>query len=65
MPHMGGYMDYSRKPHPKVAASSAAGAATILLVFILDSYGVHIPPGVAAAITVLLSSAAGYMKASS
>ncbi len=51
------------RPHPKVAASGTAGAATIVLVWVLGQAGVSVPPEVAAAVTTLLSFAAGYLKA--
>lgn len=55
-------MDGSRKPHPKVAAGGAAGAASIVLVWALAQAGVEIPPEVASALTTLLSFGAAYMK---
>lgn len=49
--------------HPKVAASSLAGAVTILLVFAADKFGLEVPAEVASAITVVLSFIAGYLRA--
>jgi hypothetical protein len=51
------------KLHPKVAAGSTAGAASILLVWVLAQAGVDMPDHVAQAVTVLLSALAGYLKA--
>jgi hypothetical protein len=47
---------------PKVQAGAAAGAASVVLVWVLGLLGVDTPPEVASAITVLLSVAAGYLK---
>lgn len=55
-------MDSSRKPHPKVAAGGIAGAASILIVFVLGQVGVDVPAEVASAITVLISGVAAYVK---
>lgn len=51
------------KPHPKVAAGTTAGAASIVLVWLLGQAGVSVPPEVASAITTLLAFAGGYLKA--
>ena len=48
--------------NPKVQAAGWAGAATIVLVWALGQAGVEIPPEVASAVTVLLSTVAGYLK---
>lgn len=48
--------------NPKVAAGGAAGAVTIVLVWIAGELGLEIPGEVAAAITVLISTAAGWLK---
>lgn len=55
-------MEPSRRVHPKVKAGGAAGALSIVLVWALGEAGVSVPPEVASALTVLLSSAAGYLK---
>ena len=48
-------------PTAKVASSGAAGAFVLIFVWVLDDYfGVQLPPEVAAALTTLLSFAAGY-----
>ena len=48
-------------PTAKVTSGGAAGAFVLLLVWALDDYaGVTMPPEVAAALTTLLSFAAGY-----
>jgi biotin transporter BioY len=48
--------------HPKVAAGGAAGAASIIIVFVLAALGLPVPPEVASAITTLLTFEAGYLK---
>jgi putative flippase GtrA len=48
--------------NPKVAAGGAAGAVTVILVFVLSQAGVELPPEVSSAVTVLLSTLAGYFK---
>jgi hypothetical protein len=50
----------SAVPRPKVAAAGIAGAATTILIFILERLGVEVPADVAAAITALLAFVAGY-----
>lgn len=52
----------SNKPTPKVAAAGTAGAATIVLVYIVGLLGLDVPPEVASAVTALLSFGAGYLK---
>jgi hypothetical protein len=54
---MAGYV-----PTAKVTAGAAAGAATILLVWIAGLLGLGVPPEAAAAVTVLLTAGAGYLK---
>jgi hypothetical protein len=51
-----------RLPAPKVVAGTVAGAATVLLVWLAGLLGLAVPPEVAAAVTVLLSGAAGYLR---
>jgi hypothetical protein len=53
-----------RKPpvHPKVAATGAVGALTVMAVFIASEFGLVIPPDVAAALAILTGVAAGYLK---
>lgn len=50
------------RPAAKVVASAVAGAATVMLVWIVGLFQLEVPPEVAAAATVLLSSAAGYLR---
>ena len=51
----------SALPVRKVAAGGAAGAVTTIIVWILSAaFKIDIPPEIAAAITVVLSFAAGY-----
>lgn len=49
--------------HPKVAAGGAAGAVTVVLVWVAEMFGLEVPAEVASAVTVLISTAAGYLKA--
>ena len=49
--------------HPKVAASSITGAASIVLVYLAGLFGLEVPAEVASAFTVLLAGLAGYFKA--
>ena len=49
--------------NPKVQAGGAAGAVTILLVWVAGMFGLDVPPEAASAFTVLVSTAAGYLKA--
>ena len=52
----------SAAPTAKVTSSGAAGAFVLIVVWALDDYAdVQIPPEVAAALTTLLSFAAGYL----
>lgn len=48
--------------NPKIAASGAAGAITVLLVYLCSVAGIEIPNEVAAAITVIIAFAAGYLR---
>lgn len=48
--------------NPKVQASGAAGAVTILAVWIAGLLGLDVPPEAASAFTVLVGTAAGYLK---
>ena len=48
--------------HPKGQAAGWAGAASIVLVWILGMLDVTVPPEVASAITVLLSASAFWFK---
>lgn len=52
----------SNAPTAKVTAASAAGAFSILVVFLLGEFDVHISPEAAAAITTLLAFVGGYFK---
>lgn len=49
-------------PTSKVTAAGTAGAAALVLVWILGSFGVEVPPEVAAALTALIATAAGWLK---
>lgn len=48
--------------HPKVAATGAAGAATVILVWMLGLFNVDMPAEVAAALTTLIGTAAGWFS---
>lgn len=50
-------------PTSKVIAGGAAGAVSIVLVWVAGLFGLEVPAEVASAVTVLLSSAAAYIKA--
>ena len=50
------------KPTPKVQAAGAAGAVTTVVVFIASQLGLEIPAEVAAALTTLFATGAGYFK---
>lgn len=50
-------------PVPKVIAGTIAGAATVVIVWLLHQFaGVDLPAEVAAALTVLLTAGAAYLK---
>jgi hypothetical protein len=48
---------------PKVLAGGAAGAASVLLLYIAGLFGLNPPAEVGAAVASLLSFAAAYLKA--
>lgn len=47
---------------PKVQAAGAAGAVTTVIVFIASKLGLEVPAEVAAALTTLIATGAGYLK---
>lgn len=49
-------------PTPKVAAGGYAGAAALVLVWLLGQFGVDMPPEVAAALALLAYGGAAYLK---
>jgi hypothetical protein len=55
-------MSDTAAPTPKVIAGAAAGAATVLLVWVARLFGLDVPPEVASAVTVLLAAGAAYLK---
>ena len=55
-------MPDSRAPAPKVAAATVAGAATIVLVWVLGLLGVNVSAEVASALTTIFAFAGGYLK---
>ena len=48
--------------NPKLKASAAAAAVTLVIVFVLGELGVDVPADVATAVTLILSVAAGFVK---
>jgi hypothetical protein len=50
------------KPTPKIAAAGAAGALTIIIVYVASLFGLDVPEYVATAVGVLITWAAGYLK---
>lgn len=48
--------------NPKIAASGIAGALTVVIVYVLSLVGVNVPTEVAAALTVIIAFAAGYLR---
>lgn len=48
--------------NPKVFAGTVAGAATLVLIYVASLFGVDVPPEVASAVTLLLSTGAGYLR---
>lgn len=52
----------SRKPVAKIQAAGVGGAAGTILVAIAGAAGVHLAPELSAAIVLLLSFGAGYLK---
>lgn len=55
-------MSVPATPQPKVLAATAAGAATIVVVWVAGLLGLDVPPEVASAVTVLLAAGAGYLR---
>lgn len=51
----------SLAPSVKMSATGAAGALTTIALYVLSSRGIHVPAEVAAAITILIAFAAGYL----
>jgi hypothetical protein len=52
----------SLAPTSKVIAGGTAGASTVLLLWLVSLFGLQVPPEVAAAVTVLLTAGAAYLK---
>lgn len=48
-------------PTNKVAAVGLTGALTIVLVYVLSLLHVNLPPEVSAALTMIISTGAGYL----
>lgn len=49
------------KPDRKVASGGLAGALSVVLIWILNTNGVKVPPEIASAITVIVSFAVSYV----
>lgn len=49
-------------PTPKMTASAVAGAVTVILVWSVGLAGLSVPTAVAAAVTLLITFGAGYLK---
>lgn len=49
-------------PTPKVAAAGIAGSITLVGVWVAGLFGLDVPPEVAAAVTAIIATAAGYIK---
>jgi hypothetical protein len=47
-----------------MTASGVAGAVTVILVWLADLAGLDVPTAVAAAVTLLITFGAGYLKSS-
>lgn len=53
----------SRVPHSKVTAAGAAGATSIVVVWLIQvAFSVEVPAHVASAMTSLIAFAAGYLR---
>lgn len=50
-------------PQAKILAGGAAGALSVLIVYVAGLFGLDVPAEAASALTVLISSAAAYLKA--
>lgn len=48
--------------NPKVQAAGAAGAASIVIVWLIGLAGADVPPEVASAFTTLLAAGAGWAR---
>ena len=47
-------------PTRKVTAGALAGAVTVLAVFVVEAFGVDVPPEVASSVTTILAFVASY-----
>ena len=53
----------SRAPHSKVTAAGGAGAASVVIVWLIQiAFSVEVPAHVASALTSLIAFGAGYIK---
>ena len=48
--------------HPKIQAAGAAGALTVVLIWVLSMFSVDVPAEAASALTLLFTLGAGYIK---
>lgn len=57
--------DAPQAMNPKIAASGIAGAASIILVWVVQTFtGVDVPTEIGMALTTVISGLAGYFKKS-
>lgn len=48
--------------NPKIASAGIAGALTIVLMWVISLFGVHVPAEVASAVTIIIAFAVGYLR---
>lgn len=53
---------HDKRPNPKVAAGGIAGAASVVLVWLVSLAGVDVPGEVASAFTTLIAFGTSYLK---
>lgn len=51
-------------PVPKVTAGLLAGSATVVIVYVLGMFGIHLPNEVSSAVTTILTFAASWFTPS-
>lgn len=52
----------SKRPVKKVTAAGAAGAATVVAVWVASLFGIQVPAEVAASLATLAAFGGGYLK---
>lgn len=50
--------------HPKVVAVGVGGAIVTIIIYVLSFFNVHIPEGLAALLTAVISAVLGYLTPS-